>query len=86
MSVRASVEALDNHRYRIVFGRPVEAEVALMYFGFYAQVELFWKDGRVASVVAPAKVYERIVADFEGADEDLDESAQINRAVLDDHE
>ena len=49
---RGGVEPVDDDRYRVRFGKPIEAEVALMYFGFYPDVRLFWKDGRVVSVVA----------------------------------
>ena len=84
---RGGVEPVDDDRYRVRFGKPIEAEVALMYFGFYPDVRLFWKDGRVVSVVAPSRIYEQILADFAGDDSDSpDASERINRAVLDDLE
>ena len=48
--------------------RPLEAEVALMYFGFYPRTRLFWKNGKVVSVIAPAAVYDQIVRDFSDVD------------------
>lgn len=84
---RAGVEPVDDDRYRVRFGKAIEAEVALMYFGFYPDVRLFWKDGRVVCVVAPSRIYEQILADFGGDETDSpDASERINRAVLDDHE
>ncbi|MEN9615770.1 MAG: hypothetical protein RL022_1192, partial [Chloroflexota bacterium] len=35
---RGGVEPVDDDRYRVRFGKPIEAEVALMYFGFYPDV------------------------------------------------
>ena len=68
---RARVERVDEDRFRIVFGRPLEAEVALMYFGFYPDTQLLWNKGRVTAIVAPSAIYEQVVADFgepEGAE------------------
>lgn len=78
---RARVEPVDDRRLRIAFGRPIEADVALMYFGFYPEVELFWKDGRVASVVAPIAIYEQIVADFSEETPPDDDAEAINRVA-----
>lgn len=78
---RATVEPIDDRCYRITFGRPVEADVALMYFGFYPDVRLFWKDGRVTSVVAPVDTYERIVADFAVDAPPDDDASAIDRAA-----
>lgn len=78
---RASFEPIDDRRYRIAFGRPVEAEVALMYFGFYQDVQLFWKDGRVISVIAPGDTYQQILADFSEETAPDDDSDAINRAA-----
>ena len=50
---RPKVERIGTDTFRILFDRPLEAEVALMYFGFYPGTSLFWKNGRVVSVVAP---------------------------------
>jgi hypothetical protein len=61
---RPKIERVSEESYRIIFDRPLEAEVALMYFGFYPDTSLFWKNGRVVSVIAPAKTYEQIVRDF----------------------
>ena len=58
-----------------LFDRPLEAEVALMYFGFYPRTRLFWKNGKVVSVIAPAAVYDQIVRDFSGEDEDANSPA-----------
>ena len=63
-SRRARIERADGDRFRLVFSRPLEAEVALMYFGFYPDTELLWHQGRVAAVVAPSAIYEQVVADF----------------------
>ena len=82
MSVlRASFEPIDDRRYRITFGRAVDAEVALMYFGFYQDVELFWKDGKVTSVIAPGETYQQILADFSEETAPDDDSDAINRAA-----
>jgi hypothetical protein len=67
---RPKVERVDGDSYRIIFDRPLEAEVALMYFGFYPHTSLFWKNGRVVSVVAPAATYEQIVRDFSDEPDD----------------
>ncbi|HEV2125683.1 MAG TPA: hypothetical protein VGW38_23260 [Chloroflexota bacterium] len=73
---RAKIERVSDDHYRILFDRPLEAEVALMYFGFYPDTKLFWKNGRVVSVIAPATTYEQIVRDFdEGDEEDANEIA-----------
>ncbi len=61
---RPRIERVGEDSYRIIFDRPLEAEVALMYFGFYPRTRLFWKNGRVVSVIAPAQTYEQIVRDF----------------------
>jgi hypothetical protein len=76
-SARAKVERITASEYRIIFDRPLEAEVALMYFGFYPETRLFWKNGRVVSVIAPASTYEQIVKDFseDAAEEDINEIA-----------
>ena len=58
------VERIAQDSYRILFDRPLEAEVALMYFGFYPGTSLVWKNGRVVSVVAPASTYEQIVSEW----------------------
>ncbi len=63
-SRRTRVERVDEDRFRLVFGRPLEAEVALMYFGFYPDAQLLWHRGRVTAVVAPSAIYEQVVADF----------------------
>lgn len=63
-SRRTRVERVDEDRFRLVFGRPLEAEVALMYFGFYPDAQLLWHQGRVTAVVAPSAIYEQVVADF----------------------
>ncbi|MDE2993342.1 MAG: hypothetical protein OXU67_05615 [Chloroflexota bacterium] len=63
-SRRARIERVDGDRFRLVFGRPLEAEVALMYFGFYPDTQLLWNQGRVTAVVAPSAIYEQVVADF----------------------
>jgi hypothetical protein len=60
--------------YRILFDRPLDAEVALMYFGFFPGTRLFWKNGRVVSVIAPAKTYEQIVDHFS---DDVDDANSI---------
>jgi hypothetical protein len=80
-SSRAWFEPIDDLRYRITFGRPVEADVALMYFGFYQDVQLFWKDGRVTSVVAPGETYQQILADFSKETAPDDDSDAVNRAA-----
>jgi len=74
-SRRPKVERIGHDSYRIIFDRPLEAEVALMYFGFYPGTSLFWKNGRVTSVVAPATTYEQIVRDFGGDEDDPNTSA-----------
>ena len=48
-SRRARIERVDGDRFRLVFGRPLEAEVALMYFGFYPDTQLLWHKGRVTA-------------------------------------
>ena len=68
-SRRARVERVDGDRFRLVFGRPLEAEVALMYFGFYPDTQFLWHKGRVTAVVAPSAIYEQVVADFGEAEE-----------------
>ena len=55
---RAHVERVDEDRFRLVFGRPLAAEVALMYFGFYPDTQLLWSKGRVTAIVAPSAIYE----------------------------
>ena len=72
---RPKVERVSQDSYRIIFDRPLEAEVALMYFGFYPNTSLFWKNGRVVSVVAPATTYEQIVRDFSDEPADPNELA-----------
>ena len=67
---RPKIERVTDDEYRILFDRPLEAEVALMYFGFYARTRLFWKNGRVVSVIAPATTYEQIVRDFSDDEDD----------------
>ena len=74
---RPRVERIDQDNYRILFDRPLEAEVALMYFGFYPKTSLFWKNGRVVSVVAPATTYEQIVRDFSEEPDDPNEAAAL---------
>jgi hypothetical protein len=74
---RPRVERVGDDEYRILFDRALEAEVALMYFGFYPNTRLFWKNGRVVSVIAPAATYAQIVRDF-GEDEDANE---VNEAA-----
>lgn len=69
------VERVGQDRFRIIFDRPLEAEVALMYFGFYPGTSLFWKNGRVVSVVAPSATYDQIVRDFSDEEEDANEAA-----------
>lgn len=61
---KPKVERVTDDSYRIIFDRPLEAEVALMYFGFYPETKLFWKNGRVVSVIAPSATYDQIVRDF----------------------
>lgn len=78
---RASYEPIDERRYRITFGRGVDADVALMYFGFYQDVQLFWKDGRVTSVIASGETYQQILADFSEETAPDDDSDAINRAA-----
>ena len=70
-SRRARVERVDEDRFRLVFRRPLDAEVALMYFGFYPDTQLLWHQGRVTAVVAPSAIYEQVVADF-GEPEDTE--------------
>ncbi len=70
-SRRAHVERVDEDRFRLVFGRPLAAEVALMYFGFYPDTQLLWHKGRVTAIVAPSAIYEQVVADF-GAPEETE--------------
>ena len=61
-----AIERVDASRYRIVFDRPLEPEIGLMYFGFYPNTELHWHKGKVVAVVASVEVYERLVRDFAG--------------------
>ncbi len=70
MATRPKVERVSDDEYRILFDRPLEAEVALMYFGFFPGTRLFWKNGRVVSVIAPAATYEQIVDYFSEDEED----------------
>ena len=70
MAIRPKVERVSADEYRILFDRPLEAEVALMYFGFFQGTRLFWKNGRVVSVIAPATTYEQIVNHFSDDEED----------------
>jgi hypothetical protein len=72
---RPRIERVSEDAYRIIFERSLEAEVAIMYFGFYPDAKLFWKNGRVVSVIAPAKTYERIVADFSDQPENANDLA-----------
>lgn len=72
---RPKIERVSQDSYRIIFDRPLEAEVALMYFGFYPGTSLFWQNGRVVSVVAPAATYEQIVRDFSDEPADPNELA-----------
>lgn len=72
---RPRVERVTDDEYRILFDRPLEAEVALMYFGFYPRTRLFWKNGRVVSVIAPAATYDQIVRDFSDEGEDANRLA-----------
>ena len=67
---RPKIERIGEEEYRILFDRPLEAEVALMYFGFYPRTRLFWKNGKVVSVIAPAATYAQIVRDFSGEEPD----------------
>jgi hypothetical protein len=66
---RPKIERLGDDEYRILFDRPLPAEVALMYFGFYSDTKLFWKNGKVVSVIAPTSTFEQIVRDFGDEDE-----------------
>ena len=66
---------MGDDEYRILFDRPLEAEVALMYFGFYPKTKLYWKNGRVVSVVAPAATFEQIVHDFSDEPDDPNQLA-----------
>ncbi len=68
--LRPKIERIADDEYRILFDRPLEAEVALMYFGFYPRTRLFWKYGKVVSVIAPAATYDQIVRDFSDEEED----------------
>jgi hypothetical protein len=72
---RPKVERVGEGSYRIIFDRPLEAAVALMYFGFYPGTQLFWKNGRVVSVIAPSTTYEQIVRDFSDGPDDPNEAA-----------
>jgi hypothetical protein len=72
---RPRVERIGDDTFRIIFDRPLEAADALMYFGFYPGTSLFWKNGRVVSVVAPTSTYEQIVRDFSEDEEDPNEVA-----------
>ena len=72
---RPKVERVTDDSYRILFDRPLEAEVALMYFGFYPGTTLYWKNGKVISVVAPSRTYAQIVRDFSEQEEDPNEAA-----------
>ena len=76
---RPKIERISEDSYRIIFDRPLEADVALMYFGFYPHTKLFWKNGRVVSVVAPAATYEQIVRDFSDAPPDPNEAAGLEQ-------
>ena len=76
---RPRVERVTDDAYRIIFDRPLEADVALMYFGFYPKTKLFWKNGRVISVVAPATTYEQIVQDFSDEPPDANQMAASER-------
>jgi hypothetical protein len=76
---RPRIERVDEESYRILFDRPLEAEVALMYFGFYPQTKLFWKNGRVVSVIAPSSTYEQIVRDFSDDEPDANETIELER-------
>ena len=67
---RPRVERVTADEYRILFDRPLEAEVALMYFGFFPGTRLFWKNGRVVSVIAPARTYEQVVEYFSDDQDD----------------
>lgn len=78
-SRRPKVERIGTDTYRILFDRPLEAEVALMYFGFYPNTSLYWKNGKVVSVVAPSTTYEQIVRDF--SDEPDDPNVAAGREV-----
>ncbi len=73
---RPRIERVGEDSYRILFDRPLEADVALMYFGFYPDTKLFWKNGRVVSVVAPASTYAQIVRDFSAAEDDPNEAIE----------
>ena len=66
---------MSDEEYRIIFDRALEADVALMYFGFYPHTKLFWKNGKVVSVIAPSATYERIVRDFSDTPLDANEMA-----------
>lgn len=72
---RPRIERVDATRYRVLFDQPLDAGDALMYFGFYPDVSLFWKNGRVVSVIAPATTYDQIVRDFSGEDDDANTTA-----------
>jgi hypothetical protein len=74
---RPKIERVGDYAYRIIFDRPLEADVALMYFGFYPDTKLFWKNGRVVSVIAPVATYEQIVRDF--SDEAPDSNQTVER-------
>ena len=67
---RVHVERIDEDLFRIVFGKPLKAEVALMYFGFYPNTQLLWSRGRVAAVIASAATFKQVVADFGEPDSD----------------
>jgi hypothetical protein len=73
---RPRIERVGEDSYRIIFDRPLEAEVALMYFGFYPKTKLFWKNGRVVSVIAPAATYEQIVRDFSDDEPNANETVE----------
>lgn len=81
---RPKVERIGTDTFRILFDRPLEAEVALMYFGFYPGTSLFWKNGRVVSVVAPSATYDQIVRDFSDEEEDANETARREAEEADD--
>lgn len=70
------IERIGEATYRIIFDRPLEAEVALMYFGFYPGTQLFWKHGHVVSVIAPSTTYEQIVHDFSDLVDDANDVAK----------
>ena len=78
-SRRPRIERVSDAAYRIIFDHPLEADVALMYFGFYPDTKLFWKNGKVISVVAPSTTYEQIVRDFSDTPPDPNETAGLEQ-------